>query len=51
MIYEILTIFFLIIVGLIITKKYKNILAEFQKIYKYNLLFIKSLANEFPWMK
>ena len=42
MIYEILTIFFLIIVSLVIIKKYKNILAEFQKIYKYNLLIIKS---------
>ena len=42
MIYEILTIFFLIIVGLVLTKKYKNILTEFQKIYKYNLLIIKS---------
>ena len=42
MIYEILTIFFLIIVSLVIIKKYKNIFAEFQSIYKYNLLIIKS---------
>lgn len=42
MIYEILTIFFLILAGLIITKKYKYILAEFQKLYKYNILIIKS---------
>ena len=41
MIYEILTIF-LIIVSLVIIKKYKNIFAEFQSIYKYNLLIIKS---------
>lgn len=42
MIYETLAIFLLTIFGLIITKKYKYIITEFQKLYKYNLLIIKS---------
>ena len=42
MIYETLAIFLLTILGLIITKKHKYIITEFQKLYKYNLLIIKS---------